>query len=150
MMKMKVKQSFGRKKRCIQDFSSNGMRVVTEFLKDRDYHYMATYHVNFEISESHHESFFRPLRDESEEYLRNVGEIGEKIVRELFEIPGIIVVTIESYGIEIHKGRAFEWKNITSSILDILKESWEIIQESEEVNILPEDDKKELSENEED
>ena len=160
------KKFFSGRKKDIRKFSINDMNIVmrTPYAGPPYENDHKEFHVNLEISESNFELFKRPLRDKSGKYLCKVGSLGAGIVGALFKISGIDTVTIEPYNITIHKGPAFEWEDIEPPILKILNEAWkrvheeleeeandeESVEESEEVNILPEDDKKELSENEED
>lgn len=80
------------------------------------------YGVTVEISQQPIHSFMRPLgRESSERYLKDVGEVGTVLLRELFAIPGVSKVFITPYELTIDKGLAFNWDEIEPSIIEVLK-----------------------------
>jgi hypothetical protein len=81
---------------------------------------MTSFNLNFEVSDSRIEVFYRPLRESSREYLRKVGPIGSKIVQALFKIDGITEVFIKPYEVTIEKGEAFGWYEIDPLVEAIL------------------------------
>ena len=109
------------------------------------------FHTTVELSKFRYESFERPLRDSSIGYLAKLGPAGEKLVRELFEIDGIVSVTVSIYMVEIGKDAAFEWDEVQSSVLETLKASVAEIAEVslEEVEVVDKRDSKEISESDE-
>jgi len=84
---------------------------------------MRIFHTNFEISESHIQVFYRPLRESSEEYLTKIGRIGATIVRRLFRIPGVTRVFVHPYSLDIEKGECFEWNQIEPKVIEVIMKS---------------------------
>lgn len=68
------------------------------------------FHTTFEISNSRFETFQRPLRLSSVEYLRNVGiDGGGELVLMLMQIPGVTEVSIRPYEATVEIAKAFSW-----------------------------------------
>jgi hypothetical protein len=82
------------------------------------------YNLTVEISEAFHDSFLRPLRDTSDRFLERVGAIGEKVVRGLIAIPGVERVEIGPYYVNVHKGVAFDWKEIHGHVVEVLRSAF--------------------------
>lgn len=82
-----------------------------------------TLHLECEISDSRYQRFDRPLRPESEDYLKQLGTIGEGIVRALFAIPGVSDVSIKPYEVHFTKGAAFERSPIVTAAIDVIKKT---------------------------
>ena len=91
------------------------------------------YHVSVEISQTPIETFLRPLRESSNEYLDKVGEVGTQIVKEILAILGVIEVSIEPYQIQVEKGKAFGWEDIEPGIIGALKKAFG--EQSSEVEV---------------
>lgn len=81
-----------------------------------------SYHTDFEISKSHVQIFWRPLRPESREYLKLVGRRGSALLHKVFRVPGVNQVFINPYEIHVIKGVNFLWANIDPGILKALGE----------------------------
>ena len=84
---------------------------------------MRNYNTNFEISKSHIQIFYRPLRESSKEYLTEVGRKGATIVRRLFRIPGVTEVFINPYRLWIIKGECFKWNDIEPKVIETIMKS---------------------------
>lgn len=82
-----------------------------------------TYHTNFEISNSHLEIFYRPLRESSDEYLKKVGRKGSILIRRLMKIPGITEIFSAPYSVGVKKGQNFIWGEIEPQILETIEKS---------------------------
>jgi len=82
------------------------------------------YHVNTTISESRIQHFYAPLRASSEEYLDELGPIGDSLVREVFSIHGVNEVFISPYEISVIIGKVFEWEDIEPSVIEALKRTF--------------------------
>ena len=71
------------------------------------------FHTTTEISQYQIHTFYRPLRDSSEQYLKDVGEKGAELVRKTMAIHGIKTVTIEPYELTlIRSSSLFKWEKI--------------------------------------
>lgn len=80
--------------------------TITTFPNNRRRGFATT----FEISNSRFETFDRPLRISSMEYLRNVGiDGGGELVRILMQISGITEVSIQPFEATVEIGNAFDW-----------------------------------------
>lgn len=79
------------------------------------------YNVNRVISESYSESFDRPLRESSEEYLKKIGKLGARLVRAALRLPGVIEVGIKPYTFRITISLAHGWDSIEPSIIRLLE-----------------------------
>lgn len=79
------------------------------------------YNVNRVISESYSETFHRPLRESSEEYLKNIGKLGARLVRAAMRLPGVTEVGIHPYTFRIEISLAHGWDSIESSIIRLLE-----------------------------
>lgn len=79
------------------------------------------YHTNFEVSKSHREQFYRPLRLTSLEPLMTVGIDGGELIRMLFKMDGVCEVTVYPYIIRISIGDAFDWQPIEAEIFDAVQ-----------------------------
>jgi len=84
---------------------------------------MRTYHTNFEISKTHTRIFWRPLRESSDKYLKEVGRKGATLVRRLFRIPGITQIFVDPYSVGIEKGMNFSWDNLEPIIIETITKS---------------------------
>lgn len=95
------------------------------------------FHATAELSQSPLQDFRRPLRPHSEEYLKEVGEHGAKVVRDVIATPGVDNVTISPYHLQIIKGEAFDWADIEPAIIEALRSlfqtKYEMAAESVEV-----------------
>lgn len=81
------------------------------------------FHTNFEISKSHIQIFYRPLRESSKEYLTKIGRKGATIVRRLFKIPGVTEVFVHPYSLGIKKGECFKWDEIEDRVIEVIMKS---------------------------
>ncbi|MDD3475172.1 MAG: NifU N-terminal domain-containing protein [Candidatus Dojkabacteria bacterium] len=84
---------------------------------------MRNYHTNFEISKSHIQIFYRPLRESTGGYLIEVGRKGATIVRRLFKIPGVTEVFVHPYSLGIKKGKCFKWDEIEPKVIEVIMKS---------------------------
>lgn len=104
------------------------IKRVTNFVVIEETHPhpdIRTFHTNTEISQNHINSFKRPLRESSKPYLAEVGPDGSAIVNDLLTVDGIIEVTISSYEIAVHIGKAFSWEDMNPQIQAILRKHCE-------------------------
>lgn len=93
------------------------------------------FHVRVEISESVHQSFYRPLRSSSDIYLKEIGDKGAKLVKKVMVIPGVNEVIIEPYSLCIFKASTlFKWGEIEPRVEKAIKVVFG--GEREEVNYL--------------
>lgn len=82
------------------------------------------YHTTAEISRDPTNTFWRPLRKDSEKYLNEVGKIGTQLLREVFTLPGIAEITIKPYTLGVVKAGAFDWKDIEPQVIEALKKTF--------------------------
>jgi hypothetical protein len=80
--------------------------------------------VDFEICQCPEQTFYRPIRKESEQYLARVGYTGKYLLILLFDIPGITKVKIEPYGFTIEIGKAFIYHRIRSACIGAIKRTY--------------------------
>lgn len=80
------------------------------------------FHTTAELTQGrpHHE-FRRPLRPHYEEYLKEAGEHGAALVRDILVIDGVNTVSVSSYDLLVVKGEAFDWEDITPKIVDAIR-----------------------------
>ncbi|MCX6705265.1 MAG: hypothetical protein NT162_02920 [Candidatus Woesebacteria bacterium] len=84
------------------------------------------FHTHFEISRSVIEDFRRPLRDSSQSYLTKIGPNGERLVRSLMDLPGVIQIWMQPYEVSVEIAKAFDWyehDNNGKSLEDKVKEA---------------------------
>ena len=79
-----------------------------------------TYHLSTEVSSSHHECFYRPIRESSGEALARVGTLGTQLVRELLALDGVVLVEITPYSVCLEKGRVFKWWDLGVRVLEVI------------------------------
>lgn len=85
-------------------------------------------HTIMEISETRRKTFHRPLEESKRDSLAltEVGDLGRAILTRLFQIDGIIKVTIEPYKLAIAIAEMFFWPNmeakVKSTILNVITE----------------------------
>jgi len=94
--------------------------IKVETHSNRDFR---TYHTNFQISNSHLEIFYRPLRESSNEYLKKVGRKGSTLIQRVMEIPGITGIFSAPYSVGVEKGQNFIWEEIEPQILETVEKS---------------------------
>jgi len=79
-------------------------------------------HTTVEISQYCINSFYRPLRDTSEEYLEKVGEKGAELVRRVIAIPGVKELFIHPYELTLVRSSSlFEWEDIVPAAKKAIK-----------------------------
>ena len=66
------------------------------------------------------QSFHRPLNKRSEKYLRRVGKLGARIVRQVIKISGVLKVSTSSYQIYVEISPAHNWDDLYDRILKII------------------------------
>lgn len=71
------------------------------------------------ISQSE-ESFYRPLTEKSEPFLKKVGKPGSLIVREVIKIPGVTKVYIGSYQMSVQISKAHDWVPVEKRVIKII------------------------------
>ena len=81
-----------------------------------------TYHVSFQISNTVIETFRRPIRPSSDQYLNKVEYPGKILVRRLLKIDGVTEVTIRPYSVGITVAKLFRWDDVESDIYQIFDE----------------------------
>lgn len=96
-------------------------KIIIESQPDPNYR---RYYINTEISQSPRLDFWRPLRESSEFFLKQAGEIGSTLIRKVFNIPGVIYVFIKPYELAVTKGEAFDWEEVETPVLEVLKETF--------------------------
>jgi len=74
-----------------------------------------SFHTNREVSQTYLKMFDRPLLG-YESDLRMVGTLGEKIIRDIFRIPGVTKINIQPYEICVEIGKAFSWDDIEPKV----------------------------------
>lgn len=79
------------------------------------------FHTTAQLSESHVQSFKRPIRPHSQRYLEEVGEYGAALVHVLLAMDGVTEVCIQPYEMMVRKGSAFDWIDIVPGVIDALK-----------------------------
>ena len=84
-------------------------------------HSIREFHVNRVISDSPRESFDRPLRKRSEEYLKKIGKLGARLVRAALRLPGVTEVGIYPYTFRVKISLAHNWESVEESIIRLLK-----------------------------
>ncbi len=71
------------------------------------------FYTTAEISQFQLHTFYRPLRDTSEQYLKDVGGKGAELIRKVMAIPGINTVSISPYKLSlIRSSSLFKWEDI--------------------------------------
>lgn len=76
--------------------------------------------VNRVISRTPIKEFWRPLRENSEKYLAEVGKKGAEIVRRLLRLPGVTKVVIEPYGLHVEIALLYSRELLEPGILKVL------------------------------
>jgi hypothetical protein len=97
------------------------MKIENCYSGDKFLPYEKYFHLPAEISKTHFQNFYRPLRDSSEGYLDKVGEIGRKVIKGLFKIEGIEDVSIYPYKMAIRIGHSFTWDDIIPEVKKMIK-----------------------------
>ena len=137
---MKEKNSFGLRprwnekvdqivKKAFQarydELHPNRKRLAIEIYPNDRFRGFAT---TFEISNSRYETFLRPLRISSVEYLHKVGiDGGGELVRIVMQIPGVTQVSIQPYEARVEIANAFSWDELDDngkSIVDNIVEAF--------------------------
>ncbi len=86
---------------------------------------MRCFETNFELSRTRIGDFERPIRPSSEKYLKSLGVAGEKLVRSIFDIQGVLEVWVYPYELSIKIADLFSWtvteneKTMEEKIIDI-------------------------------
>ena len=88
-------------------------------------------HTRFEVSNNPYQNFDKPLRPSSEPYLDEVGKIGTQIIREIFDIKGVVRVSITPYCLDIEKAPLFSWDEIEKDLIYILNRAPDDLEELE-------------------
>ena len=78
------------------------------------------YHIKVEISKCESRYFSRPFKD-PHKYLKDIGEVGSQLLKNVFAIPGVVSVKIEAYKIWVDKSPIFCWQEIEPVIIEALK-----------------------------
>lgn len=78
------------------------------------------FHVNRVISRAAIQDFWRPLRENSEQYLAKVGKKGAEIVRRVLRLPGVSEVFISPYELSVTIAGVYSWESLEPSILKVL------------------------------
>jgi hypothetical protein len=73
-----------------------------------------------EISAPRLEHFKRPLDNDSEGVLGELGLIGAQIVKDIMAIPGVMEIRIKPKEIRMKKERSSSWEDIEGRVLRIL------------------------------
>ncbi|QQG42032.1 MAG: hypothetical protein HYV90_01820 [Candidatus Woesebacteria bacterium] len=91
--------------------------VIETYPNDR----LRGFATNFEISNTRYETFQRPLRISSLEYLRKVGiDGGGEFVRIVMQIPGVTQVSIQPYEARVEIANAFSWTELDDNHMSIV------------------------------
>ena len=90
--------------------------------------HLKEFSVNLELTSKSH-SFNRPIRDRSQTYLDEVGPIGRAIVEGILRIDGVERVSLDSYHVDVTKGKAFNWEGDGEGDLGIQKRIREILRD---------------------
>jgi hypothetical protein len=79
---------------------------------------------NFEVSRTQIQDFWRPLRDSSEQYLKEIGSDGARLVRKLMDLPGVTEIWIHPYEVTVEISKAFDWNsmNLQNRIEEVFEE----------------------------
>jgi hypothetical protein len=86
------------------------------------------YSVTVQVTDTPHNDFDFPLRERSEKYLSQSGEVGRKLIEELAKVDGIVkVVFLDRYTIRVDIGSAHRWDEdgIEEQIKQILLEAFD-------------------------
>lgn len=80
------------------------------------------------ISNSNEQTFYRSLL-KSEPYLVKVGKSGSNLIKKLFEIEGIVEITIKPYEVIIQKAKLFNWHNeLLPKIKEVFKKELNLFE----------------------
>ena len=95
------------------------LKIQTEFFPNTS---CMRFHLMVEISQVNYQSFDRPLRPTSDQYLEMVGEKGAELVKKVMAIPGVINVSIGPYRLTVTRDSSlFGWTEIASSTEKAIK-----------------------------
>jgi hypothetical protein len=67
------------------------------------------------------EIFCAPLPQSSREKMKGMGKIGERVIKELLDIPGVIELRTRPREMLLKKDQASSWENIVPQVLKILR-----------------------------
>lgn len=81
------------------------------------------YHLTVEISGTKIRPFERPLSPEDTPSLGEVGDLGARIVKGILTIPGVTIIVIHPYSIEVIKAEMFDWETIDPQVIRILQKN---------------------------
>lgn len=74
-----------------------------------------------EISTYKVEHFRNPLGEGSEEVLKGLGIIGERVAREIMAIPGVEEIYIKPKEVRMKKRHSSSWSGIEKKTIEVLK-----------------------------
>jgi len=69
------------------------------------------------------EYFRRPLTEESDQTLTQLGILGAQIVKAIMLIPGVREIRIKPKEVQVRKETAVSWEDIQDKIIEILRQS---------------------------
>jgi hypothetical protein len=95
--------------------------IVVDYCSPNERDHFRIFHTRFLVSKSRIESFDKPLRPSSKQYLRKVGEPGITLVQRIISIPGVIKVCTEPYKIAVEISKAYSFEEIEPKVLEALK-----------------------------
>lgn len=81
------------------------------------------FHLNREVSRAHVHDFWFPLTSVSDGYMKDIGEVGEKLVRGIAAVSGTTRVYIKRFEISVEKAKLFGWDRIGPSVIRVIKKS---------------------------
>jgi len=82
------------------------------------------FHANFRLSEGAEQSFRYPLRPSSENYLKDIGAPGRKLIENLNRVEGITNAGLLLYQLGVDIGVMFEWDSIMPQVLSAIKDAY--------------------------
>tara|TARA_B100002051_G_scaffold271450_1_gene306203 strand:- start:6673 stop:7029 length:357 start_codon:yes stop_codon:yes gene_type:complete len=82
-------------------------------------------HVRTALTEGTREvDFYLPLTSKSEQYLKNLSDIGQKLVRGVASIEGVTSVRVDLYSIKVIVAPLFDWDTeISHQVISVVKDA---------------------------